>query len=98
MPNNGVLFFPMSTGGAGGGGSTPVFAKTMSVGALTAGVTTTLTHSMGYSNFNFQLFDASNNIVVDTFLEQNPADPTNKVDITSSVNVPAPLYINILGF
>lgn len=98
--NNGLLFFPSSSGSSssGGGGSLPCFAKTMTVGPLTGGVPTTITHNIGASNYQLQLNNGSIPVVVDTYIKPDPANPTTAIIIQSSVDVLAPLFVTIIGY
>jgi len=65
MPNNGVLFFPSTSVTVGGGGS-GTFAMNVLTGPLLTGVPATVTHSMGYTNYAFQINDATNIAHVDS--------------------------------
>ena len=97
MPSNSVLFFPSVTGTTGGGGSSLTYSKDVATGALVAHTPTSILHSMGYANYNFEVKDATNKADVDA-IYIDPAFPTTKFIIEVGVDLPGGLTVTCQGW
>ena len=80
------------------GGSGIMFYE-FTTGALVKGVTKTVSHNQGLTNYFINARDISdNNNAMLQILKPNAADPSNAIDIKSYLAVPSPgLTIQIMG-
>lgn len=75
----------------------PVFHN-FNTGALTAGVTKSVAHNKGLTNYLIIARDATdNNNGIFNVLKPTPSDPTNSIDIQSAVAIPGGVKVFICG-
>lgn len=75
----------------------PVFYM-FNTGALSAGVTKTVTHNRGLTNYLIVARDATdNNNGMFNLLKPNASDPTNKIDIQSPIAISGGVKVFICG-
>ena len=81
-----------------GGGGSPVAGLTVNTGALVAGVQKSVTHNLGLTTYTLFIQGDNTQLLVKE-LRPDPADPTNKLLITTNRDHSAPgLPIILIGF
>lgn len=71
--------------------------KTVNTGALLGGVSKSIVHNLGNSNYQIEVDNGENNVGVQT-LKKDPADPANKIIIKVLIDFPGGLNVSIIGF
>lgn len=75
----------------------PVFYS-FNTGALSAGVTKSIAHNRGLTNYLIIARDANdNNNGMFNLLKPTPSDPTNSIDIQSAIAIPGGVKVFICG-